>query len=166
MKMVGSVDAASSEMQVLEEENIELMRENKELRRDLASYRAQVERSQASLSKATIADNSTTKKMFQADGIENKTVNAMNVEKGDVLSTKESSTSKKPIIDELDSSYTPSKQNKRSSNAIAKVPESSEKVATKRTKSKVVAKPLDTAAASLSSTIATGSEEPGECNQS
>ena len=32
-KFHGSVDAASSEMQVLEEENIELMKENKDLKR-------------------------------------------------------------------------------------------------------------------------------------
>eukprot|EP01041_Mallomonas_annulata_P002987 gene2987-5859_t len=39
-----SSDAISSEIQALEEENIELMRENKELRKEAASYRVQLER--------------------------------------------------------------------------------------------------------------------------
>jgi len=45
-KMRAAEESVSTEVQALEEENIELLRENKELRRDVASYRTKLERAQ------------------------------------------------------------------------------------------------------------------------
>ena len=46
VKLRGNVDTVSSEIQALEEENIELMKENKELRKEAAGYRIVAERLQ------------------------------------------------------------------------------------------------------------------------
>merc|ERR1711871_591578 len=183
-KFHGSVDAASSEMQVLEEENIELMKENKDLRKDLSDAKDQIIslKSKGGLSQSATSVAKVTP-MKISDGVENdptsmnklfgsgsKRFDSMMLKGRDSSAKKTSST---PIdyvnpFDAVDEDGKTS-ENPQGHSPLPLSPMSDDGVsAVPSKKEKIIAKPLMAINTNSSAAVIADEavEELGECNQS